>query len=86
MGKLSYRNVIYTVTLFVAIAYVICRLFYVILPEQTVAFANNLFHGIQSSVTPFAWSNFVLGLIESVILSVSGSALFVWIYNKIAKK
>ena len=79
------KEVILSVTLFIVAAYVICRVFYVILPDQTVAFANNLFHGIEFSVKPFTLGTFIIGLIEAIILSVAGSALFVWIYNKVTK-
>lgn len=86
MGKLDMRNVVLSVTLFMVAVYVVCRIFYLALPGQTVAFANNLFHGIEFSVKPFGFGSFIAGLIETVILSAAGSALFVWIYNRVAKK
>lgn len=87
MTKLDYKNVILSVTMSVAIAYVICRIFYAVLPEQTLAFAGYLFHGIsvKTELDPLTLSGFIIGLIETIILSIIGSALFVWIYNKISK-
>jgi len=86
MAKLDMRNVVLSVTLFIAIAYVICRLFFWIIPEQSAAFSSYLFHGIKTEAAPMSLSGFVIGLIGSIILSIAGSALFVWIYNKVAKK
>lgn len=85
MGKLGMKKVTLSVTLFVVIAYVVCRAFFSFLPNETVAFANNIFHATNFSVKPLTWGIFFLGLIEIIILSVASSALFVWIYNKIAK-
>ena len=85
MSKLDMRKVTLSVTLFIVIAYVICRAFFSLLPNETVAFVNNLFHAATFTVKPLSWGIFFIGLIEVIILSVAGSALFVWIYNKIAK-
>ena len=85
MSKLDMRKVTLSVTLFIVIAYVICRAFFSLLPNETVAFVNNLFHAATLTVKPLSWGIFFIGLIEVIILSVAGSALFVWIYNKIAK-
>ena len=86
MGKLDMKKVALSVTLFVVAAYIVCRAFFSLLPNETVAFANNIFHAASFSVKPLTWGVFFLGLIEIIILSVAGSALFVWIYNKIKIK
>ncbi len=85
MGKLGMKKVILSVTLFVVVTYVICRAFFSLLPNETVAFVNNIFHATSFSVKPLSWGIFLMGLLETILLSVAGSALFVWIYNKIAK-
>ncbi len=87
MAKLDYKNVVLSVTIFFVIAYIVCRIFYAILPEQTLAFAGYLFHGISVKTTPdpLTLSGFIIGLIGTIILSIIGSALFVWVYNKISK-
>lgn len=79
---MKYKQVVLPVTLFIAIVYVICIGFYAILPEETIAFGSYLFHGVKMEASKVTLTGFVIGLIEAVILSVVGSALFVWIYNK----
>jgi membrane-associated HD superfamily phosphohydrolase len=86
MRKLDIKKVMLSVTIFVVIAYVICRAFFSFLPNETLAFANNIFHATDFSVKPLSWSIFFIGLIEVIILSIAGSALFVWIYNKMKFK
>ena len=85
-AKLGYRNIILPVTAFFSIVYAVCGIFYAILQQQTIVFGSYLFHaslGMQAIPTTLA--RFAIGLIETIILSVVGSALFVWLYNKLAR-
>ena len=85
-AKLGYRNIMLPVTAFFSIVYVICGIFYAILPQQTTAFGSYLFHAsLNMQAIPTTLARFVVGWIETIILSVIGSALFVWLYNKIAR-
>lgn len=85
--KLGYRNFMLPVTAFFSIVYVICGIFYAILPQQTIAFGSYLFHAsLGMQAIPTTAARFIIGLIETIILSVAGSALFAWLYNKIAGK
>ena len=86
-AKLNLRDVMLSVTAFFSIVYVICGIFYAILPQQTIAFGSYLFHAnISMQVIPTTAGRFIIGLVETIILSVIGSALFVWLYNKIARR
>lgn len=86
IAKLSYRDVMLPVTAFFSIVYVICGIFYAILPQQTIAFGSYLFHAnISMQAIPTTAGRFIIGLIETIILSIIGSVLFVWLYNKIAR-
>ena len=86
-AKLGYRNIMLPVTAFFSIVYVICGIFYAILPQQTIAFGSYLFHAsLGMQAIPTTAGRFIIGLIETIILSIIGSALFVWLYNKIAGK
>ena len=86
-AKLNLRDVMFAVTLFFAIVYIICGIFYAVLPQQTIAFGSYLFHAsLGMQAIPTTAGRFIIGLIETIILSVLGSALFVWLYNKIVKK
>jgi len=85
--KLGYRDVMLPVTAFFSIVYVICGIFYAILPQQTIAFGSYLFHAsLGMQAIPTTAGRFIIGLVETIILSVIGSALFVWLYNKIARR
>ena len=85
-AKLGYRNIILPVTAFFSIVYAVCGIFYAILPQQTIVFGSYLFHAnISMQVIPTTAGRFIIGLIETIILSVVGSALFVWLYNKLAR-
>ena len=78
--------IVLPVTAFFSIVYAVCGIFYAILPQQTIAFGSYLFHasfGMQA--IPTTATRFIIGLIETIILSVVGSALFVWLYNKLAR-
>lgn len=86
MSQLNFKQVVSSVTIFSAIAYIICGFFYMLLPNQTATFFNYLFHG-SIAIVPItlAFWRLVWGLIATVILSLIGAAFFVWIYNKFGK-
>ena len=86
MKTLDMKQVVISVDVFMVIVYVVCRFFYAVLPDQSVAIANTLFHGIPSGVQPFTWGNTILGLLATIILSTLATALFVSIYNKVGEK
>ena len=84
-AKLDARNVIVALTVFIAIVYIVCGLAYMFFPEQLASLGKGLIHSIAIDITPLSWSQFFIGFIETIILSLIGSALFVWIYNKLAR-
>ncbi len=85
MGELDLKTVVWSVTIFIAVAYIACSAFYAVLPQQTATFFSYMFHGLAIKIEPLTLTGFLIGFMEMVILSLIGSALFVWLYNRIAK-
>ena len=85
MAKLKQKEVILSVTIFVIIAYVICFAAFALIPEQAASLSRNLFHGLATEIVTLTISSFIIGLISWLIISIIGTALFVWIYNKFSR-
>ena len=84
MTKLKVRVVAGSLAVLAAILYVVCRLFYLVWPKQTLDFFNTWFHGVDFSVIAknnLTVSSFILGLVGIVIVSWLVGALFAIIYN-----
>ncbi|WP_020677981.1 DUF5676 family membrane protein [Geopsychrobacter electrodiphilus] len=83
MGYLNWKTVGVSVGLFLAVSYLLCVIYDLILPGQNMYLAwSRLLPGFKW----LTWGTFFLGLIESFLYGVYFSLVFVPLYNFCKKK
>ena len=87
MQHLSYKPFVWTMTIFVALVYIVCALALALAPNATFAIFDQWFHGLdlqQIATTP-TFGDTVPGFFTSLIATILGSSLFVGLWNPFAK-
>jgi len=84
--KLNVKAVVIAEAIVGAALFILCRLAFVVAPDQTLATLKYLTHIDWSSVTmPVSLGGFISGLVVFTILIAVIGGLWAWIYNLIAR-
>jgi len=88
--KLNVKVVSITLAVTAGVVYLICALFYWLLPKQATAYFRDVFHGIDIDLilrqTPIPLGDTVTGFIEIIISALIIGALFALIFNSLSEK
>ena len=78
MGSLNWKTVGVSLGLFLAISYVLCVIYHLIFPGQTMYQA---WIRLLPGFTWITWWSFLLGLVESFLYGIYFALVFVPLYN-----
>ena len=86
--KLDMKHFVLTVTLFIAIVYLICAIAIYLAPESTLRFFSYWMHGVDlmkiAKIPTIV--DISTGLVTALIVSIVGSALFAGLWNYFDEK
>jgi len=84
--KLNPKRTALSLAIVAGIFYIACATLFVIIPETTLKFFNNMFHGIdmtQIAKTSISLGSAIIGFVEITISSLIAGWLFAVVYNKL---
>ncbi|MEK6974421.1 MAG: DUF5676 family membrane protein [Nanoarchaeota archaeon] len=87
--KLNTKVVSFSLAIFSGIVYILCALFFAIVPQTTLNLFKDMFHGIDiTKITnaPVPLGSTIIGFIEIVVLLLIVGWLFATIYNYLLNK